>query len=103
MLVDIYSPQLLSSPATAQDILLTTHTHPDHVNQEFIASFPGQQLMAQAGQLEQPGLIIQGIASAHNAGDSLKPEGGTNYIYLLETGGLRIAHFGDIGQAALTR
>jgi len=102
VLVDIYSPQLLSNPATTKDILLTTHTHPDHVNQEFIASFPGQQRMAQTGQLEQPGLIIKGIASAHNAGDSLKPEGGTNYIYLLETGGLRIAHFGDIGQAALT-
>jgi L-ascorbate metabolism protein UlaG (beta-lactamase superfamily) len=32
----------------------------------------------------------------------LKPEGGTNTIYLIEIGGLRIAHFGDIGQEQLT-
>ena len=102
VLVDVYSPELLSSPATAQDILLTTHTHPDHVNQEFMASFPGQQLMAQAGKIDLPGLTILGIPAAHNVNDPLKPEGGTNYIYLLETGGLRIAHFGDIGQDALT-
>ena len=102
VLVDVHSPELLSSPATGQDILLTTHTHPDHVSQDFLASFPGQQLMAQAGKIELPGLTISGIASAHNVGDSFKPQGGTNYIYLLETGGLRIAHFGDIGQDALT-
>ena len=102
VLVDVASPALLSSPPTAQDILLTTHTHYDHVNQDFLASFPGQQLMAQAGKIELPGLTIQGIPSAHNRNDSLKPEGGTNYIYLLETGGLRITHFGDIGQESLT-
>ena len=102
VLLDVYSPENLSSPATAQDILLTTHTHPDHVSQEFLASFPGPQLMAQAGKINLPGLTIQGIPSAHNVQDSLKPEGGTNYIFLLATGGLRIAHFGDIGQDALT-
>jgi formylglycine-generating enzyme required for sulfatase activity len=102
VLVDVHSPEQLSSPANGQDISLTTHTHYDHVNQEFLASFPGQQLMAQAGKISSPGLTIQGIPSAHNRNDSLKPEGGSNYIFVIETGGLRIAHFGDIGQEALT-
>jgi formylglycine-generating enzyme required for sulfatase activity len=102
VLVDVYSPELLSTPPGAQDILLTTHTHPDHINQDFLASFLGQQLMARSGKIALPGMTILGIPAAHNAGDALRPKGGTNYIFLVETSGLRIAHFGDIGQAALT-
>ncbi len=56
----------------------------------------------QTGVLEVPGAIIQGIASSHNIGDRLRPEGGTNYIFLIEIGSLRIAHFGDIGQNTLS-
>ncbi len=102
ILVDVYDPEKLSSPAADGDILLTTHTHWDHVNEDFQAAFPGQQLFAQVGNIDLPGVNIQGIASAHNAGDRLKPEGGTNYLYVIDIGGLRIAHFGDIGQNALT-
>jgi L-ascorbate metabolism protein UlaG (beta-lactamase superfamily) len=102
VLVDVHDPQKLSGPVGERDVLLTTHTHWDHWNEGFQAAFPGLQLFVQTGMLEAPGAIIQGIASAHNQGDPLKPEGGTNYIYLIEIGGLRIAHFGDIGQKALT-
>jgi L-ascorbate metabolism protein UlaG (beta-lactamase superfamily) len=42
------------------------------------------------------------LASAHTEGDEMQAEGGTNYIFLIEIGELRIAHFGDIGQEALT-
>ncbi len=102
VLVDVYDPRLLSSPAIEEDVLLTTHTHWDHFNADFQKSFPGQQLFTRAGRIELAGITIQGIASAHNAGDTLKPEGSTNYIYIIEMGGLRIAHFGDTGQKALT-
>ena len=102
ILVDINDPEKFSSPAVARDILLTTHTHWDHFNDEFQANFPGDQLFVQTGLLERPDVVIQGIASSHNEGDRLLPEGGTNYIYLIETGGLRIAHFGDIGQTRLS-
>ena len=102
VLVDIYDPGKISSPAVESDILLTTHTHWDHLNEDFQTNFPGLQLFVQTGVLEVPGAIIQGIASSHNVGDRLRQEGGTNYIYLIEIGGLRIAHFGDIGQKALT-
>jgi len=102
VLVDVYDSNLLSSPATGQDALLTTHNNMDHIDVKFQGSFPGEQLMAQAGTLELPGVNILGIASAHNAGDELIAEGGTNYTFLVEMDGLRIAHFGDIGQDVLT-
>jgi hypothetical protein len=102
VLVDVFNPPKLSSQVTESDVLLTTHTHWDHWNEEFQVKFPGLQLFAQTGFLEAPGIIIHGIASAHNEGDRFKLEGGTNYIYLIEIGSLRIAHFGDIGQKALT-
>jgi L-ascorbate metabolism protein UlaG (beta-lactamase superfamily) len=102
VLIDVVYPDSLSAPATAQDALLTTHGHNDHVNGDFQKSFPGPQLFIRAGTLELPGVNILGIASAHNAADEMKPEKGSNYIFLIEMGGLRIAHFGDIGQEALT-
>ena len=102
VLVDVSDPSKLSSQATDGDILLTTHTHWDHWNEEFQVNFPGRQLFTQTGFLEAPGMVIQGIASAHNAGDRFKPEGGSNYIYLIDIEGIKIAHFGDIGQESLT-
>jgi L-ascorbate metabolism protein UlaG (beta-lactamase superfamily) len=102
VMVDVYDPNLLSSPAAEEDVLLTTHTHWDHINADFLKSFPGQQLFTRAGSIQLEYVTIQGIASAHNAGDTVKPEGGTNYLYLILMDGLRIAHFGDIGQTTLT-
>ncbi len=40
--------------------------------------------------------------SAHNEGDPVQHGIGTNYIFVVLMDGFRIAHFGDIGQAALT-
>lgn len=102
VLVDVFEPEKLSKPVSDVDILLTTHTHWDHYNPDFRAAFPGKQLFVQEGSLMSPGVAIRGLASTHNAGDRFKPEGGTNYIYLIEISGLRIAHFGDIGQKSLT-
>jgi hypothetical protein len=102
VLVDVNDPEKLSYPVVDRDILLTTHTHWDHFNEEFQANFPGKQLFVQTGLLGAPDVLIQGIASSHNAGDQLLPEGGTNYIYIIETAGLRIAHFGDIGQTSFS-
>jgi L-ascorbate metabolism protein UlaG (beta-lactamase superfamily) len=102
ILIDIANPGALTKPATADDILLTTHYHDDHYRKAYVDSFPGEKLTVEAGQIELPGVKILGIASAHNAADDLLHKDGTNYIYLIEMGGLRIVHFGDIGQEALT-
>lgn len=102
VLIDIYNPNILSSPATAEDLLLTTHSHWDHRNVTFLKNFPGKQLYIKSGNLTAKGVKVTGIAAGHNEGDPFLPEGGTNYIFIIEMAGLRIVHFGDIGQNQLT-
>ncbi len=102
ILIDVYQPSQLSYPATEFDILLTTHTHSDHLNEGFLSSFRGKQLFVRTGEIKTADVSIQGISSAHNEGDPLLPESGTNYIFIVDMDGLRIAHFGDIGQNSLT-
>lgn len=102
VLIDVAEPSMLSSPATANDVLLTTHAHPDHGHYGFRNSFPGQQLYVKVGSIQRPGLAIQGIASRHKAEDTPLAENGTDYIFVIDLGGLRFAHLGDIGQETLT-
>lgn len=102
VLIDIANPGLLSSPPVAKDILVTTHRHGDHYLSSFVDSFPGQQLKIKTGMIKNDEVKVTGIASSHSALSEFLPEGGSNYIYLIEMGGLRIAHFGDIGQDKLT-
>jgi L-ascorbate metabolism protein UlaG (beta-lactamase superfamily) len=99
VLIDIANPSRLTSPATDQDILLTTHGHSDHINSEFAKSFPGQQLKFQEGEIKQGDVAIKAVKAAHNA----TPPDGSDYIYVVDMGGLRIAHFGDLGQEKLTQ
>ena len=98
VLIDVAEPRNLKSPATEKDALLTTHTyHSDHYNRAFATSFPGQQL-AEAGTLNLPGVAIKGIESTH----SDDANSGKMIIYIVDMGGLRIAHFGGVGQAEFT-
>jgi hypothetical protein len=100
--LDVLDPTQLVKQPTADDILLTTHLHIDHYLKAFLDAFPGQQILASTGKIDLPDVTITGIASGHNAGDPILDKGGTNYIYIIDLGGLRIAHFGDLGQDALT-
>ncbi len=102
VLIDISNASLLSAPPTEDDILLTTHGHSDHYNKRFVDSFPGQKLTMAAGDLSQDDVEIVSLPSAHNAGDELSAEGATNYLFIIDVAGLRIVHFGDIGQDELT-
>jgi L-ascorbate metabolism protein UlaG (beta-lactamase superfamily) len=102
VLINVYDPALLSKPAVEQDILLTSHHHHDHYQADFTGSFSGQQIDRQAGEVVAADVRITSIPSSHNAGERLRLAGGSNYIFLIEIGGLRIVHFGDIGQDRLT-
>jgi len=44
---------------------------------------------------------VTSIASAHDEGTAITPIGANDYIFVIEIGGFRIAHFGDIGQKEL--
>jgi hypothetical protein len=100
--IDVYNVSLLTREPTSDDILLTTHTHDDHYYPSFQANFPGQQLFTSEGKIELDDVTITGIAAAHNYNNPIQAEKASNYIYIIDVAGLRIAHFGDIGQDALT-
>jgi L-ascorbate metabolism protein UlaG (beta-lactamase superfamily) len=102
VLIDVARPDLLTSPATDQDILLTTHSHGDHYIASYVASFPGHKLTIEEGQIQLPDVSIRGIASGHTPTSQMMPKDGDNYIFIVDMCGLRIVHFGDIGQEALT-
>jgi hypothetical protein len=76
--------------------------HPDHLNRAFQPDFPGRQLMAEKGRIDFDDVTVIGIPSAHHPDDEISSVHPTNTIFLVETGGVRIAHFGDIGQAEIT-
>jgi hypothetical protein len=98
VLIDIGDPSALSSPPTSQDILLTTSPEGHRNNSSFEAAFPGRHLDRKAGPITLSDVTIQGITSKCKDTD----EWGSNYIYRIDLGGLRIAAFGEIGQSALT-
>ena len=102
VLIDVCDPGALSSPPTEKDVLLTTHNHGDHRRLDFVNSFPGQQLDVKIGEIKMEDVVTRGIASGHYERAEFRSEGGSNYIFIVDMAGMRIAHFGDIGQGALT-
>ncbi len=102
VLIDVADPGRLTVPATADDILLTTHAHDDHWNPLWANTFPGTMLTFETGSLDRGDVHITGIAAAHNQGDPFLPKDGSDYIFVVEVGGMRVVHFGDLGQDQLT-
>jgi L-ascorbate metabolism protein UlaG (beta-lactamase superfamily) len=84
--------------ADGVDLLLVTHEHADHNGVEAIAGEP-QTVRSLAGTHESPVGQIVGISSEHDA--VAGTERGHNTIFVFELDGLRVAHFGDLGQAEL--
>jgi L-ascorbate metabolism protein UlaG (beta-lactamase superfamily) len=102
VLIDIAHADRLTSPPTASDVLLTTHFHQDHYTREFIAAFPGKALTVEEGTLSAGDVKVRSIAAAHNEGLPIESKGGSDYIFTIDVGGIRVAVFGDLGQDALT-
>jgi L-ascorbate metabolism protein UlaG (beta-lactamase superfamily) len=80
------------------NLLLVTHEHGDHNGIESIAGEP-QLLRSTAGTHETALGDVVGIASEHDP--AAGTERGPNTIFAFELDGLRVAHLGDLGQAAL--
>jgi L-ascorbate metabolism protein UlaG (beta-lactamase superfamily) len=85
---------------TADDILLVTHGHPDHMGMGIVEGFPGTTVVMKAESIKLPDVTVTGVASTHTAGST--PADADNMVYVIDSGGIRIAHFGDIGQSELT-
>ncbi|HWK29944.1 MAG TPA: MBL fold metallo-hydrolase [Solirubrobacter sp.] len=76
------------------DLLLITHEHGDHNAAEVVGGDP-TVYRSTAGTVDD----MVGVASEHDA--VAGTQRGANVMYALELGGLRVAHLGDLGQAAL--
>lgn len=98
IMIDVWDPETLSAPPTKNDILLTTHMHDDHYIATFVSDFPGQSLTFEKGPLKLEDIAITGISALHDEGQA----DGSDYIYVIDVAGFRIAHFGDLGQDKLT-
>jgi L-ascorbate metabolism protein UlaG (beta-lactamase superfamily) len=80
------------------DLLLVTHEHLDHNGVGAIVGDP-RVIRSTAGTIETPAGEVVAIASEHDpAAGTLR---GPNTIFVLTLGGVRFAHLGDFGQAAL--
>jgi L-ascorbate metabolism protein UlaG (beta-lactamase superfamily) len=80
------------------DLLLVTHEHRDHNGVEAVRGDP-TVVRAIAGRHASPIGEVVGVASEHD--EAAGTERGSNTIFVFELGGVRVAHFGDFGQAAL--
>jgi L-ascorbate metabolism protein UlaG (beta-lactamase superfamily) len=80
------------------DLLLVTHEHRDHNVVEVIGGDPAI-LRSTAGTHESPVGTVTGVASEHD--DVAGTQRGPNTIFLFDLDGVRVAHFGDLGQTAL--
>src|SRR3954468_13240063 len=81
----------------AADLLLVTHEHMDHNGVGAIGGDP--VVIRGAGTHESPVGEIVGIASEHD--DVAGTQRGPNTLFVFAFGGMRVAHLGDLGQAAL--
>jgi L-ascorbate metabolism protein UlaG (beta-lactamase superfamily) len=80
------------------DLLLVTHEHLDHNGIEAIGGDP-TILRSTAGKLDSPIGEVVAVASEHD--QAAGTERGPNTIFVFTLDGLRVAHFGDFGQASL--
>jgi L-ascorbate metabolism protein UlaG (beta-lactamase superfamily) len=80
------------------DLLLVTHEHLDHNGVDAIGGDPSV-LRSTAGKLESPIGEIVAVASEHD--QAAGTERGPNTIFVFTLDGVRVAHFGDFGQAGL--
>jgi L-ascorbate metabolism protein UlaG (beta-lactamase superfamily) len=80
------------------DLLLVTHEHVDHNGVEAVGGDP-LVLRSTAGRHSSPLGEVLGVASEHD--DAAGTERGPNTIFVFELDGIRVAHFGDFGQAEL--
>jgi L-ascorbate metabolism protein UlaG (beta-lactamase superfamily) len=105
LLIDPYASHLWLGydfpPKIAADAVLITHPHYDHDADVLIGHqpppwVPAMRVMRDPGTYKVADVAITGIRGKH-ADPWGKEFGQTNTIWLLDVGGLRIAHLGDNG------
>jgi len=107
IIIDPFGEDLgLRVPKMEADILLVTHSHPDHDNIKAINPIkhsdgePGMLIITGPGEYEKNGVFVQGVPSFHD--NKQGKERGKNTCYVIDAEDIRICHLGDLGQGELT-
>ena len=88
----------LRVPKVEAEILLISHSHPDHSNKKAIKGSPF--LIEGPGEYELKQVFIKGISAFHD--DSEGKDRGFLTIYKIQAEGIRICHLSDLGQKELS-
>lgn len=100
VLLDVVEPAFLAYPPRFWDVLLSTSTRPEHYDAVFAADFPGRAILFQAVEWLHCDVRISSVLSAGGHYHLRLPQ--TNTIYVVEMGGLRVAHCGALAQTELS-
>lgn len=95
IVIDPYDPDTLGLPwkETEADIVLITHDHEDH---NYLEGVTGNPFVINApGEYEVSDIRIQGLPAYHDAKQG--EERGAVTVFLIESEGIYLGHFGDIG------
>lgn len=97
VLIDPYDPAMLGMKWKEQeaDIVCLTHDHEDHAYMTGVKGNP--VVISDPGEYEVADVRIQGLSAFHD--DKQGAERGTVTLFLIESEGINVAHFGDIGHA----
>jgi hypothetical protein len=102
ILIDVVSPSRLSKPASIDEVLLIKHGDPDHFDPGFFKAFKGRKVLMKPDHFMVGPITVTSIPAAHNEGDPITADGATDFIYIVDIAGMRVVHFGDLGQDRLT-
>ena len=97
IIIDPYDNTIGLKVATKPaDIVLITHDHFDHRNQEYIDALPKEStVIEKEGSYEVDGVKITGIPVFHD--EEQGKQRGIVITYVIETDGMRLLHMGDVG------
>ena len=87
----------LKVPKKEAQILLISHSHPNHSNIKAIEGEPF--LIDSPGEYETQNVFIKGIPGYHD--NSLGKEKGAITMFKIEAEGIKLAHLSDLGQKEL--
>lgn len=96
--IDPFSKAIgLTPPRFHADIVLVSHSHPDHANAATIHGSP--QIISGPGEYEIKGISIQGLPAFHDARRG--QDRGLNTIFRIKADNIVIVHLGDFGESGL--
>jgi hypothetical protein len=98
--IDVQDGDLLERQPVPNDVLLITNKAPHHYSEAFENGFPGQKMVATAGEMTLDDVHIVAI-DASQTQQPVDHQYPGDLVFVVEAGGLRVAACGDLDQAQL--